>query len=275
MATIREIYQSKKEKLQSGLSACNDITAAADEAMAFMDSLAQSYIAQEPNALLRQEAARSLTFGKAVLACLYSASKVKMLAVPEKTHQTDTALDLSTLRRYSPSILSLLLTAALLAGGNFWLILLSAAASAACVWQNLQRAAKNGYTQLKAQGIVQVNVPELCEKLEYICVLADRNISSLTADSAEDETIVWTQLQYQAVQALWEAVHAQDGDFALKSIAPLLEELQRQGVEIITANPENRQYFDCLPGFEKDGTVRPAMKKGNRLLARGQATTGM
>ncbi len=275
MAAIRDIYQSKKDKLHSELSECKDITAAADEAMAFMDSLLQSYITQEPNALARQEARRSLSFGKAVLTCLYCASRVKIISVPEKAYQTNDALDIKTLKRFSPAILSLLLTAALLAGGNFWLILLSTAASAACVWQNLQKAAKTEYSQPKAQGIVQANVAELCEKIEHICVLADQNISSLSAHSAENETIEWTQLQYQSVQALWEAGHAQDGDYALKSIAPLLEELQRQGVEMMTITPENRQYFDCLPGIEKDDTIRPAMKKGNRLLARGQATIGM
>jgi hypothetical protein len=275
MATIREVYQTKKDKLQSGLFDCKDVTAAADYAMEFMDTLLKAYHEQEPNVLARQEAAQLFAYGKAVLAGLYSANRVKILADPEKTYPSNAPPDLKTLRQYSPAVLSLLLTAALLMGGNFWLILLSAAASAACVWQSLKKASKTEYVQPKAHGIVQVNNVELCEKIEHICVMTDQRINTLSAKSKENESVVWTQLQYQAVQALWEARHMQDGEYALKSFAPLLEELERQGVEVMTFGKESGNYFECLPGIEKDETIRPALKKGNRLLARGQATTGM
>lgn len=275
MASMREVYQTKKDKLQSGLSECKDITVAADYAMDFLDTLLKAYYAQEQNALARQEAAQLFAFGKAVLAGLYCAGKVKILAVPEKPYPIDAPLDLKTLKRYSPAVLCLLLTAALLTGGNFWLILLSAAASAACMWQNIQKTVKTESVQPKVQGVVQVNSVELCEKIEYICVMTDQRISGLSAKNTENEFVVWTQPQYQAVQALWEAKHMKDGEYALKSFEPLVEELERQGVEVLTFGQENRNWFECLPGIEKDETIRPAMKKGNRLLARGQATTGM
>lgn len=275
MATIREVYQTKKDRLQSGLLECKDITAAADYAMEFMDTLLEAYHTQEPNALARKEAAQLFTFGKAVLACLYTASKVKIFAVPEKASTNNAPMDMKTLRLYSPAVLCLLLTAALLTGGNFWLILLSAAASAACVWQSLQKTAKTNYMQPKVQGIVQANSMELCEKIEHICVMTDQRISSLSDKNTESESVVWTQPQYQAVQALWEAKHVQDGEYALKSFEPLLEELKRQGVEVMTFGQGNGNLFECLPGIEKNETIRPALKKGNRVLARGQVTTGM
>ncbi len=276
MATLCGIYRTRMDKFHSGLSECKDVTAAADYAMAFVDSILHDFTAQEKNAQARFEANKMLQFGKSALACLYSANKVQISAMPEIKIQTNNTADIKSIMRHSPVILSLLLTAALLAGGNFWLILLGIGSAASCVWQYIKKPERPDLVRpALPQGTVRVNAPELGEKLEHIFMLADQQIASLSASEPNDEPVVWTQPQYQALQALWEARHAQDGAYALKSIAPLQEELERQGVEILTFSQDARPYFDCLPGMTKDDTIRPAMKKGSRLIARGQATADM
>ena len=74
------------------------------------------------------------------------------------------------------------------------------------------------------------------------------------------------------IQMLMEAVYTQDGDYALKAAPQLVSALNGQGVEMVEYSPEHRDWFELFPGTEDGLTIRPALVKDGKLLARGQAT---
>ena len=77
---------------------------------------------------------------------------------------------------------------------------------------------------------------------------------------------------YAPVQMLMEAVYTRDGDYALKAAPQLASALSEQGVEMVEFSEAHRDWFEMFPGTENGLTIRPALVKEGKLLARGQAT---
>ena len=78
-----------------------------------------------------------------------------------------------------------------------------------------------------------------------------------------------------SVQMLMEAVQTGDGEYALKAVPALTAALMEQGIEAVNYSQENEEYFDLYPGTEKGITIRPALLKDGKVIARGQATEAM
>ena len=79
----------------------------------------------------------------------------------------------------------------------------------------------------------------------------------------------------EPVQMLLEAVQTGDGAYALKAVPALEAALTEQGIEVVKYSHENEEYFDLYPGTEKGITIRPALIKDGRVIAKGQATEEM
>jgi len=78
-----------------------------------------------------------------------------------------------------------------------------------------------------------------------------------------------------SVQMLMEAVETRDGAYALRAVPALTAALMEQGIEVVKYSAENEEYFDLYPGTEKGITIRPALLKDGKVIARGQATEEM
>ena len=77
------------------------------------------------------------------------------------------------------------------------------------------------------------------------------------------------------MQMLMEAVYTEDGSYALKAAPQLIDALGSEGITVVEYSEENRDLFDMFPGTEAGLTIRPAMVKDGKVLARGQATEGI
>ena len=76
----------------------------------------------------------------------------------------------------------------------------------------------------------------------------------------------------EAVQMLLEARLTGDPEYALKGIPTMVSALNAQGIELLPYSTENHGNFDLLPAPEGGKTIRPALRQGDTLLMRGQAT---
>ena len=266
---IKEIYDTRREALQKELSRCEDVKAAADCVGAALEKLRLDARAQADAPVLRHETDRLFASARQA-ACL-------MLSVTE----ADVSLrrtrgsgreGLMGLLPWASCAAGLVLTLwMLLIGQNAaaGLSLVSAALGLLQAWRRREGALPD------VSATTKVNVYELMRISDRLIQALDDALEDAVRDRAAlpgDGGGALTGEMFAPVQMLMEAVYTGDGGYALKAAPQLVAALEAQGIEPVEYTPDRREWFDMFPGTEDGLTIRPALVKEGRLLARGQAT---
>lgn len=281
MLTFTQRFAAEKDILAARIKADPDPAAAAEAVRACLARLAQDYVADEDDAVLRQEAAQRFDLLHVAAGQLLCAQDVSVsLRLPGRAAPSVAMKTAGRLAAFIPLILSAVVTLALLPNARLPMVLLAAAATLSCaglVFAKGRRAAPAPQLLPEAEGVVRVDAQTLISQLESLCLALDRQFSALydRRQSELESDIPWTQGQYTAAQMLWEAIQAGDSVFALKAAPTLLTELEAQGIELVTYAPDVRLHFDAVPAATAGRTIRPALMRGDKVLARGQVTVPM
>jgi len=115
----------------------------------------------------------------------------------------------------------------------------------------------------------------LMESMDYALEMSAQEAGAAVSGTGSNEQPALTGDMLGSVQMLMEAVETRDGAYALKAVPALTAALMEQGIEIVKYTHENEEYFDLYPGTEKGITIRPALLKDGKVIARGQATEEM
>lgn len=266
---IKDKYEPRREALERELNACEDVKAAADCLGRTLERLRIDARAEADTPALRRETDR-----------LFEAAKQAALLMMSVT-EADISMDSQPLTRREKLIQALPWASAaaglLLAG---WMVIIgqSAAAALGLVSAGLgvgQAWLKRGDDTAGLRARTRVNVYELMRMTDRLTQAMDDSLSQAMQEQAALPGASKTELTgdvLMPVQMLMEAVYTQDGDYALKAAPQLVNALNEQGVELVEYSPEHRDWFEMFPGTEDGLTIRPALVKEGKLLARGQAT---
>ncbi|MBR4331794.1 MAG: hypothetical protein IKP72_03865 [Clostridia bacterium] len=266
---IREKYESRREALERELGACEDVKAAADCLGRTLERLRIEARAEADTPALRRETDRLFEAAKQAALLMMSVTEVDISAVSRPVSKRD---------RLAQALPWASAGAGLLLAG--WMLLIGQ--SAAAVLGLISAGLGLGQAWLRRDGDTagfrartRVNVYDLMRMTDRLTQAMD---DSLTQAGQEQATLPGagraelTGDMLTPVQMLMEAVYTKDGDYALKAAPQLISALNEQGVELVEYAPEHRDWFELFPGTEDGLTIRPALVKEGKLLARGQAT---
>jgi hypothetical protein len=174
-------------------------------------------------------------------------------------------------RRYAPAVLCATLSAYLLLRNEFPAAVMAFAPAAACFFMP---AMKTPAAKLpEARAVPRPDPKEMTRRLSRFLQDADALLSA--QEAPEQGAPLLTRPVLESIQMLCEASLSGDGTFALKAASPLVTALEAQGLELLLFSPEYAGWFDLMPGAGEGRTIRPALFKDGRLLARGMAVEPM
>lgn len=266
-----DAYSRRREALEEELKRCTDVKAAADELGRMLEQIRLEERGEIVPAK-RAEIDRLFEAAKqaALLMMTVTEADVRVLDVPKEKTAKDKLIELLP---WASAGVGLVLTGWMLAIGQ------SAAAAAALVSAGLgvvQARVKGTKAAVKAEtAATRVNVYELMRMTDRLmqamedalCRIGEEETQSLPAQ----EVRVTNEL-LAPMQMLMEAVYTQDGSYALKAAPQLVSALSGEGIELVDYSESDKAYFDLFPGTEGGLTIRPAVVKDGKLLAKGQAT---
>ena len=271
---IREHYEPLREDLEKSLAACSDVKDAADLLGRTLERLRMRVRTETETPALSREADRLFDAAKQASLLLLSATEADISVRPAHTQLSRREWIKKALPWISAGI-SLLLTA--------WMELLGQHAGA--VIALLGAACGVALAYLRTEGTDASELTARTRVSAHECVrMFDRLVQALDDDLSQagqqesagpaDQPAL-TGDWYAPIQMLMEALYTGDGAYALKAVPQIRQILKDQGIELLTFTEENRSCFDMFPGTEPGLTIRPAVMRGERLLARGQATEKM
>lgn len=266
---ILEKYESRREALEKELSACEDVKAAADCLGRTLERLRIEARAEADTPALRRETDRLFEAAKQAALLMMCVTEADISARPRpvtKKEKIERALP------WASAGAGLALAAwMLILGQNAAAVLglVSAGLGVGQAW--LRRDADP--TGLQAR--TRVNVYDLMRMTDRLTQAMEDSLSQAGQEQDMLPGAGRAELtgdMLTPVQMLMEAVYTKDGDYALKAAPQLANALNEQGVELVEYSPEHRDWFELFPGTEDGLTIRPALVKEGKLLARGQAT---
>ena len=265
---IREKYEPRREALEKELAACVDVKAAADCLGRALERLRMDSRAEAETPALRRETDRLFDAAKqaALLMMSVTEADISVSRRPETRREK-----IARALPWASAGAGLALAAwMLIIGQNAAAVLglVSAALGVAQSWLR-QDADSSG---LRAR--TRVNVYELMRMTDRLTQAMDDALEQAGQEQAAlpGGGDALTGDFITPVQMLMEAVYTHDGDYALKAVPQLEAALNGRGVELAEYSPEHRDWFELFPGTEPGLTIRPALVKDGKLLARGQAT---
>ncbi len=266
---ILEKYESRREALERELNGCADVKAAADCLGRALERLRVEARADADTPALRREADRLFEAARQAALLMVSVTEADISVKPRPVTKRE---KIARALPWASAGAGLLLAAwMLLIGQNAaaGLGLVSAGLGVAQAW--LKRDGDTAGLQARTR----VNVYELMRMTDRLAQAIDDSLSQAVQEQAALPGAGRTELtgdMLAPVQMLMEAVYTQDGGYALKAAPQLVSALNEQGVELVEYSPERREWFEMFPGTEDGLTIRPALVKEGKLLARGQAT---
>ena len=266
-----EAYDRRREALEKELSACVDAKAAADCLGKTLEQVRMEVRGgMEPAG--RRETDRLFEAARQAALLMMTVTEADVRVLKETKIKTPKE-KLMELLPWASVGAGLILTGWMLAIGESAAAILSVVSAGLGAVQGLVKE-KSGAPRLETEA-TRVNVYELMR-------LTDRLMQALEdamAQIGEEERQALPGAQPRVtsellapMQMLMEAVYTQDGDYALKAAPQLVNALSGEGVELVDYSEATKAYFDLFPGTEGGLTIRPAVLKDGRLLARGQAT---
>lgn len=275
MTGLMEIYRRERTRMERELGTAKDVKAAADCLTRSIERVRLEYVSQMPDKTGRMQADRLFGTAREAVRCIQAVTgaEIKVLA------------DTQALKTPKDKLVALLPAAAMVTGAVLTVWLLLEEITTAAVLAALLTAIAWLETQVVYRRRMAVEARPRLDKYELLRWIdrAMENIQdSLTAMEHQpadsrlaDEEPKLTGDMLGPVQMLLEAVNTGDGEYALKAAPGLMAALMKQGIEPVSYSEEKREYFELFPGTEAGITIRPALLKEGKLLARGQATEKM
>ena len=266
---IREKYESRREALEKELAACEDVKAAADCLGRTLERLRVEARAEADTPALRRETDRLFEAAKQAALLMMSVTEADVRALPKPVSRRD---KLARALPWASAGAGLALAV--------WMLLIGQ--NAAAVLALVSAGLGVGQAWMKQDGDAagfrartRVNVYDLMRMTDRLAQAMDDSLSQAGQEQQALPGAGRAELtgdMLTPVQMLMEAVYTQDGGYALKAAPQLVSALNEQGVELVEYSPERREWFEMFPGTEDGLTIRPALVKEGKLLARGQAT---
>ena len=277
MTDIMEIFVGERSRMERELELTKDLKAAVDCVCASLERMRLEYCGRIKDRRRRNEADRLFDIARQSVKCMLSVSGagVKIMK-DEQATQT-----------MAEKLIAMMPMAAMVVGAmlSVWLILeemsvaaVLAAMLTAIAWLETQviyrrRLAVAAFSKVDKHELLRL-VDRLMESMDDALEMsAQQAASERKLESGERPMLTGDVLG--SVQMLMEAVQTGDGEYALKAVPALTAALMEQGIEAVNYSQENEEYFDLYPGTEKGITIRPALLKDGKVIARGQATEAM
>lgn len=275
MSGIMEIYQAERPRLEQELNAAKDVKAAADCMYAALERI-RLEAGRSMDRQKRAQADRVFRAAQEAVKCIQAVSgaEVKVLA------------DTQAIKTNKDKLVAMLPAGAMVVGAvlTVWLVLekigpaaMLAAILTGIAWLETQVVYRR---KMAVEAKPKLSVNEMLRRMDR---LAEEIAESAgggeteapsSAPAAEDQPRVNSDM-LEPVQMLLEAVETEDGDYALKAVPKLMAALMQQGIEAVPYSREKEEFFEMLPGTEEGLTIRPALFRDGKLIARGQATEKM
>ncbi|NLG24225.1 MAG: hypothetical protein GX558_02640 [Clostridiales bacterium] len=261
MAALNDAYRAARGDIERAIRAARD----PDDAAGRAERAILALRAAEADGRVRAEVNRIIEAAAATAPLLCAASARAPESVPAGRRDR-----WAKRLRWLPAIACQALAGYLAASGLGWPATVALAAAALAGW-----AAFRDGDRRRQPPAATIDSRELMRRLDYLALTLDRLAleagDALPPPDREAGPIV-TEGVWRAVQMLIEARQSGDGRYALKAVPMLRLALQEQGVEAVELADDTRDYFEIFPTEGEPATIRPAMVRNGRLLARGQAT---
>ena len=259
-------FETRQTAFMAQIDACSDVHGASECTRQLIDEILGVYSDTEDHAETRARAVTLCRMAKATLPALKSVREFDVHAA--QAHNTPAKSKWLAIWRYAPGALSMVLAVWLYLSGQTN----PSFVALACAFITLLAARERvRYTPpIRYEVTARVNAHELTRQLGFVF----REIDMLLPEqgtTATDASAPSTAL-LEATQMLMEAQLTQDGAYALKSVPQLVDASTRQGVYFSRYEEGAQADFDLLPGAVDGATIRPAVRKDDALLLRGQAT---
>ena len=280
MTEMMEIYSVERERLEHELVLVKDLKAAVDCVCRSLERMRLEYCSKAENKQVRAEADRLFEIARLSVKCMLSATGAGVKLLRDEQVAVTPKDKLIALLPASAMVVGAVLTV--------WLMLkdmnvpaVLAAVLTGIAWMETQvvyrrRVAVAAFGRVDSNELMRL-VDRLMESMDYSLEMCVQEKAALPGGekAASTQENVTAQGMLGPVQMLLEAAQTQDGEYALKAVPSLAAALREQGIETVYYSRENEQYFDMFPGTEAGITIRPALMKEGKLLARGQATEAL
>lgn len=278
MTEMMEIYSRERVRMERELAMVKDLKAAVDCVCASLERMRLEYCGQIADRKRWNEADKLFDVSRQSVKCMLSATGAGVKVIRDE-HAAVTTAD---------RLIAVMPMAAMVVGAvlSVWLMLeeMSVAAVLAAVltaiaWLETQviyrrRLAIAAYSKVDPYELLRL-MDRLMESMDYALEMGAQQEEQPKVQGASLEQPVLTGGVLAPVQMLLEAVQTGDGAYALKAVPALEAALMEQGIEVVKYSAENEEYFDLYPGTEAGITIRPALLRDGKVIARGQATEEM
>ena len=269
---MQDLYKEKRDALLTGINACTDVKEAADCIGRVLEQLRPDVKASFDNAAMRREADRLIDAAKQSAMLLISATEADVTPMPLPK---DKKQALKSVPSFAALISSAALTFLLILENMGNPALISLVCTLACA---IQIYIKDEPVLPQMEVRTRVNPDEVMHITDRLVSGIDNALEAAAAEQHEIGAAIRPQITgdlLSPMQMLMEAVYTEDGSYALKAAPQLIDALGGEGISAVEYSEENRDMFDMFPGTEAGLTIRPAMVKDGKVLARGQATEGI
>lgn len=272
MGEVSGCYESRRAEFTRALAACADAREAADCAALLLERLKRDYFELESDRFLRAEADRLFGVAAQAILCVGAVRTADVRLPPPVARGA--ASGLRKALAHAPGIACDLLAAWLLVIGQSAPALLALAAALLTHYSALHPQERG--TMPAVGATPRADAEEMARRVSRAVARLDQALEDARQEHERrallpGERPVLSEDMWPAVQMLYEAAYTRDGDYALKAIPRLDAALGAQGVAAVPYSPEHRACFDLLPTAGEGATIRPAMLKDGKLVARGEA----
>jgi len=278
MTDIMEIYSSERVRMERELELSKDLKAAADCVCASLERMRLEYCGHIKDRRRWNEADRLFEVSRQSVKCMLSVTGAGIKVVRDE----------QAVATLQDRLIAMMPMAAMVIGAmlSVWLMLekmnaaaVLAAMLTAIAWLETQviyrrRLAVAAFSKVDKHELLRL-IDRLMESMDYALEMSAQEAGAAVSGTGSNEQPALTGDMLGSVQMLMEAVETRDGAYALKAVPALTAALMEQGIEVVKYSAENEEYFDLYPGTEKGITIRPALLKDGKVIARGQATEEM
>ncbi len=276
MTEMMEIYSRERDRLEKELVLVKDVKATVDCVCASLERMRLDYCGKTGDRKRWNAADRLFETARQSVKLMLSVTGAGVNVIRDE-QATATAQD---------KIVALMPMMAMVIGAalTVWLALEEMSVPAALTvlltaiaWLETQvvykrRVAVAAFSKVNHGELLRL-LDRLMESMDYALEISAQETTPAAIPAGGQPALTGDVLM--PVQMLLEAAQTHDGDYALKAVPALTAALMGQGVEIVNYSKATEEYFELYPGTEEGITIRPAMLKDGRIIARGQATGPM
>ncbi|MBQ2955132.1 MAG: hypothetical protein IJE08_01595 [Clostridia bacterium] len=275
MTDMMEIYSRERSRLETELVLAKDVKAVTDCVCASLERMRLQYCSSIQDRRRWAEADRLFEVSRQSVKCMLSVTGAGINVIKDEQN----------IKTPADRMIALMPVAAIVIGAvlTVWLVVKDmnvpaalAVAMTAIAWLETQvvyrrRMAIAAFSKVDQHELLRM-LDRLMESMDYALEMSAQE-EKPALQSHEQPALTGDVLS--PVQMLLEAANTRDGEYALKAVPALTAALMGQGIEVVKYSEENEEYFDMYPGTEAGITIRPALVKDGKVIARGQATEEM